>query len=82
MERMAFDQPLEYELGPSHDSETLDRQHSIRGTGGSETTAWPKEGGKGMPVEMNQENKSFLGKLMGRSLLHKTKRLLSSSSAS
>ena len=79
---MAFNHSLDYEPGPLYDSETLNRQHRIGGTGRSETTTRSKEGRKRMLIETNQNHKSFSYRLVGYSLFHKINSPLSSFSAS
>jgi len=79
---MTLDQSLEYEPRPLYDSETLYRQQSIRGTGRSETAAWPKKNGKRIAIELDENDKSLFGQFLDRSLVHILKNPFSSSSAS
>ena len=79
---MTLGKSLEREPSSLYDSETLNRQQSIGGTGRSETTAGTKEERNRMLIEMDQDDHPFFNPLMGRSLFHKMKSPLSSSSAS
>ncbi len=79
---MTLNKSLEREPSSLYDSKTLNRQHSIRGTGRSETTARTKEERNRMLIEMDQDDHPFFNPLVGPSLFHKMKSPLSSFSAS